>query len=543
MDGLVSQQGQRYYFDALIIGSGIAALTYALRLSYEKPMIKIALLSKTDLSESNSNYAQGGIAIAEINKQSHHQDTIDAGAGLCIDETVEAIINGGQQALDYLIGEGVDFAKQADGKYDLAQEGGHSERRIFHQSDQTGRAITQCLLNKVIAANNITCLANHTAVNLITDNHLPQPGVFPEVLGAYVLDESLGLIHTMLAKVTVLATGGAGKVYRYTTNSAVATGDGIAMAYRAGARVSNMEFYQFHPTLFYHPKLNNLLLTEALRGEGAYLRSPVTGQRFMEKYAPRQMELATRDVVARAIFTEIESSGAAYVNLDLRHLEASFLQQRFPFICQSLNNHGYDLAKDLIPVVPAAHYLCGGILTDISGRTDLKRLIAIGETACSGLHGANRLASNSLLEAVVMGMNAAQGSLPWLDKELPKVDTICDWNSQGVTDLRRASQINAHWRGLRGEMTSYAGIIRTEAGLKDLSRLINLRSTMIEGYYRKHIITRDLVELRNIVLVAKLIVKAARLRKESRGGHYREDFPEALKFKKSSIQQHQVEEG
>jgi len=322
----------------------------------------------------------------------------------------------------------------------------------------------------------------------------------------------------------VLATGGAGKVYRYTSNPSVATGDGVAMAYRAGARVGGLEFYQFHPTLLYHPKINNFLISEALRGEGAYLRLPDTGERFMQRYAPEKMELATRDVVARAIFCEIEQSHHDYVCLDIRHKDPEFLKERFPMIYRTLLDVGIDISRDQIPVVPAAHYMGGGILSDIHGTTDLKRLFAIGETAYTGLHGANRLASNSLLEGVVMGRHAAQNCCPALESPTQLTKIVKEWDSAGVVDLRRASQLNVHWRGLRGEMSSYAGIIRTEAGLRDQLNLVLARRAMIEDYYWKYSITRDLIELRNIILIAELIVRSALNRRESRGGHYREDF-------------------
>jgi L-aspartate oxidase len=371
----------------------------------------------------------------------------------------------------------------------------------------------------------VTVFEKHIAINLMTQNKPHQPGQFAEVVGVYALAETTGSIHTFLANAIVIATGGAGKVYRYTSNPSMATGDGVAMAYRAGARVNGLEFYQFHPTLFYHPEMNNFLISEALRGEGAYLRLPKTGERFMQRYAPDTMELTTRDLLARAIFCEIEQNNEGYVYLDVRHQDKAFLAQRFPMIYRTLTQIGLDLSRDMIPVVPAAHYMGGGVLTDIDGRTDLKRLYAIGETAFTGFHGANRLASNSLLEGVVMGRNAAQASLATIASatDCPS-DAIRDWDSTCVVDSRRASQINVHWRGLRGEMSSYAGIVRTEAGLRDQLKLVLARREMIEGYYWKYSITRDLIELRNIILIAELIVRSALARRESCGGHYREDF-------------------
>ncbi len=526
---LTSQHGTRHHFDILVIGSGAAGLSYILELVHKRPHTKIALLSKTQLAESNSYYAQGGIAAVSSPQDDvtkHVADTLQAGDGFCELGAVEAIVRGASAAINALKSWGVAF----DGDHEpaLGHEGGHSERRIHHQGDHTGQAVVLSLLKQVRALKNINIFEDHTAVNLITYNERHSPASQREVAGAYVLEEASGLIHTFLAKTVILATGGAGKTFRYTTNPEVATGDGIALAYRAGARVGNMEFYQFHPTLLYHRELNNFLITEALRGEGAYLRAPGTGKRFMMDYAPQAMELATRDVVARAIFTEIEHSAYGYVHLDIRHQSQEFLAKRFPSIYQTLSKIGLNLQKDLIPVVPAAHYLCGGVLTDVRGKTDLGRLYAIGETAFTGLHGANRLASNSLLECVVMANYCAEESLSWLDRPIDYTQQIPDWDSQGVTDHRRASQINAHWRGLRGEMSSYAGIIRTEAGLHDVLGLIRARKNSIEAYYWRHTLTKDLIELRNIVLIAELIVLAALSRRESRGAHFREDYPNKL---------------
>ena len=522
-----TQQGQSFEYDALIIGSGIAGLSYALELAHLKPEANIALISKTELKESNSLYAQGGLAAAANNPEAllrHEQDTLKAGAGLCNTQAVHEIIQAAPQVIEWLKAQGVQFDEQADGSPDLVKEGGHSERRIYHVGDTTGRGIIDILISATQKKANITLFENHTAVNLINTPKLHIPAQQREIIGAYILDNQTGLIHTFLSKVTVLATGGAGKVYRYTSNPDVATGDGIAMAYRVGARVENMEFYQFHPTLFYHPKLHNFLISEALRGEGAYLRSPKDQSRFMQKYDSDKMELATRDVIARAIFTEIENDEFNFVYLDIRHKPKEFLETRFPNIYKTLLSLGMDMSCDLIPIVPAAHYLCGGILTDLAGQTDITRLLAIGEAAFTGLHGANRLASNSLLEGVVMARKAAEKSLSFIEAAMPDYEFVRAWTSPSIVNKRRASQINAHWRGLRGEMSSYAGIVRTEAGLKDLLNLIHVRKASIEEYYWQHLVTRDLIELRNILLIAELIVKAALERKESRGGHFREDI-------------------
>lgn len=538
MTKTISQHGIQQQFDAIIIGSGIAGLSYILELLKIRPQTRIALISKKNLGESNTAYAQGGIAAASAPPDSiamHIADTLAAGDELCNNETVAAILQQAPASIEYLLAQGVDFDRDHSQQLACGQEGGHSQRRIYHSGDQTGAAISKALITQLKQQPNVSLFEYHSAINLITQTESHTPGSVSEVIGVYVLEEKKALIHTFLANVIIFATGGAGKVYRYTTNPEVATGDGIAMAYRAGARVGGLEFYQFHPTLFYHPKLNNFLISEALRGEGAYLRLPSNGERFMQRYAPETMELATRDVVARAIFTEIEHSAFDYVHLDVRHKDKEFLANRFPTIYQTLRQFDLDLSQDLIPVVPAAHYLCGGILTDVQGKTDLKRLYAIGETAFTGLHGANRLASNSLLEGLVMGRNAAHASMHWLNIPFALRQPVGDWNSAGVVDWRRASQINVHWRGLRGEMSSYAGIIRTEAGLRDQLKLILARREMIEEYYWKYVITRDLIELRNIILIAELIVRSALNRRESRGGHFREDYPQKLLSAQESI--------
>lgn len=497
------------------------------------PHSQIALLTKLELEESNSYYAQGGIASAyneDDHADLHVQDTLKAGQGLCNAQAVKEILVQGEESIDFLLNQGVAFDRTEEGELERGHEAGHSRRRIYHCGDQTGAAMVKALSLQARQCSNVTVYEYHTAISLITCQHALKPGSQPEVIGLYALDNNTGLIHTFLSKATILATGGAGKVYRYTSNPDVATGDGVAMAYRAGARVGNMEFYQFHPTLLYHAEQTNFLISEALRGEGAYLRLPGTGERFMKRYDPNAMELATRDIVARAIFNEMEHSDHDYVYLDIRHLNSDFLKKRFPGIHHTLKELGLDLAKDLIPVVPAAHYMCGGVLADVNGQTDLPRLYAIGETAFTGLHGANRLASNSLLEGTVMGRNAAHASANWLSESFEVPHELEDWISTCIVDTRRSIQISAHWRSLRGEMSAYAGIIRTEAGLQDLLRLIEVRRKAIENYYWKHQITQDLIELRNILLVADLIVQSALRRQESRGNHFREDYPETAKY-------------
>jgi L-aspartate oxidase len=536
MNGSQSQEGTSYFFDVLVIGAGLAGLHYCMQLLELQPNLKIALVTKAELGECNSRYAQGGIAAVfnpDDSMEDHIEDTLLAGDGLCFKPTVECIVRQGPEAIKQLQHYSVKFNRTPDGRFALAKEGGHSHRRIFNCGDETGLNTIQALITAAKQCKQIQFFDNHTAINLITHYHPHRTENQGEVLGAYILDEEKNRIHAFLANSVVLATGGAGKTYRYTTNPMVATGDGVAMAYRAGARVGNMEFYQFHPTLLHHHTLNNFLISEAVRGEGALLKHADTGERFMHRYDPERMELATRDIVARAIFNEIEHSESGFVHLDITHQSKTFLKKRFPQIYSTLKAIGIEMDQDLIPVVPAAHYQCGGVLTDMDGGTDLRRLYAIGEVAFTGLHGANRLASNSLLEAVVTASNAARCSLKDISSPWKMKPEIPNWTSSSEVNPRRASQINAHWRSLRGEMTSYAGIVRTEAGLHDLLQLIVQRNKIIEEYYWKHSMTRDFIELRNIILNAELIVRAALSRRESRGGHFREDFPQ----KNSRIQE------
>lgn len=538
MTSIHKQTGTTFQHDILIIGAGLAGMHYALQILSLQPHLKIALVCKSELMECNSRYAQGGIAAVTDPMDSiekHVADTLTAGAGLSFQPHVECIIQQGPQAIQDLLNYQVPFVKNEKGEFCLAKEGGHGLRRVLNCGDQTGKSIIGKLYEAVLQHPQIEIFSYHNAVNLIVHQYPFRIDSQGEVLGAYVLDQKNLMIHTMLAKIVVLATGGAGKVFRYTSNPDVATGDGVAMAYRAGARISNMEFYQFHPTLLHHPQYNDLLISEALRGEGAILRNADTGERFMERYAPHQLELATRDIVARAIFSEMETSKNHFVYLDITHKPKKFLQSHFPYIYQTLMNIGIDISKDPIPVVPGAHYQCGGILTDIDGRTDLKRLFAIGEVACTGLHGANRLASNSLLEAVVMAKNAAHASLYDVSKPLKSLPEIAPWQSPTCFNPRRASQINTHWRSIRNEMTAYAGIIRTQEGLEDLLQMVKIRRKIIEEYYWQHLITPDLIELRNIICVSELIVRSALARKESRGTHFREDFPNLNPHAQNSI--------
>lgn len=535
---ITSQSGQIIQFDALVIGAGLAGMHYALSLLQLQPHLRIALICKTNALECNSWYAQGGIAaVAEApdSVEQHIQDTLKAGDGLCYEPHVSCIVHQGPQAIQDLIAYQVPFTQTAKGDYSLAKEGGHSQRRIYNCGDHTGQSIIEKCYQQIQAHPNIQIFTNYLAVNLIVHTPPFRVDIQEEVVGAYILDEQSMKIHTFLANVVILATGGAGKVYRYTSNPTIATGDGVAMAYRAGARVANMEFYQFHPTLLHHPERNDFLISEAVRGEGGILRNADTLERFMGKYDSQRLELATRDVVARAIFNEIELSQNPFVYLDITHQPKKFLQSHFPLIFQTLKDIGIDMSQDMIPVVPGAHYQCGGVLTDIDGRTDIKRLFAIGEVACTGLHGANRLASNSLLEAVVMAKNAAHASLRDIVKPNKSPIKVPDWQSPTAFNPRRASQINSHWNSLRNEMTAYAGIIRTAEGLSDLLQMLKIRRKIIENYYWNHLVTRDLIELRNIVCVAELIVKSALARQESRGAHYREDFPLQFKEARNSL--------
>jgi L-aspartate oxidase len=535
-----SQQGTTREFDVIVIGGGLASLHYCLQCLEHNPKATLALITKTTLDECNSRYAQGGIATAlapNDSLESHIKDTHAAGDGLCYQPSVESMIREGPNAIRELERYAVQFDKTKAGTYDFAQEGGHTHRRILHAGDQTGLTITEALLTRVRTHPQIQCFEQSTAINLITQYHPHRVTSYGEVLGAYILDNVHHKIHTYLARAVVLATGGAGKTYRYTSNAMVATGDGVAMAYRAGARVGNMEFYQFHPTLLFHHDLSNFLISEAVRGEGGVLRCTTSHKPFMVNYSPDQKDLATRDIVARAMFNEIERSEKSFVYLDITHQSNAFLKKRFPQIHATLASIGIDMAEDMIPVVPAAHYQCGGILATPEGKTDLDRLYAIGEVAFTGLHGANRLASNSLLETVVMATRAARCSQVAIETPSAPQHPITTWNSPARVNHRRASQINAHWRGLRGEMTSYAGIVRTEAGLRDVLELIQKRQDIIEDYYWNHCITRDFIELRNIVLNAELIVRSALARRESRGGHFRDDFPNKNPAAHESIMQ------
>ena len=509
-------------FDVLIIGSGLAGLTLALRLA---PSRSVCLITKRELNDSASHRAQGGIAAVLADDdtiEEHIRDTLIAGAGLCDPVVTRSVVEHGRETIEWLIGQGVPFTREDDDSgYHLTREGGHSRRRIIHAADATGHAVQETLAQKVRTHPNITVLENHIAVDLITARKLGKRK--NRCLGAYVLDKSSHKVLTIGAPYTVLATGGTGKVYLYTTNPDVATGDGVAMAWRAGCRVANMEFIQFHPTCLYHPQAKSFLITEAVRGEGGILMLP-DGNRFMQDHDPRA-ELAPRDVVARAIDFEMKKRGIDCVYLDISHKPADFILSHFPTIYRRCLELGIDITKQPIPVVPAAHYSCGGVMTDHNGGTDIPNLYAIGETACTGLHGANRLASNSLLECLVFADAAAKDILaqvPAEPLELP------NWDESRVTDADEEVVITHNWDELRRFMWNYVGIVRTDKRLERALHRIHLLRDEVHEFYSHFRINNDLIELRNLLQVAELIVKSAMERHESRGLHYSKDYPDML---------------
>jgi L-aspartate oxidase len=532
-------------FDFLVLGSGLAGLSFALKVA---PRGRVAIVTKKDRAESNTNYAQGGIAAVTSKEDSfelHVRDTLTAGAGLCKENVVRTIVEEGPARIQELIELGMKFSERdapaEDGgrELDLGKEGGHSKRRILHAKDVTGREIERALLAAAAQQPNIQIFENHIAIDLITSHKLQQSGTgFQPVqrqagslphsdanrcLGAYVFDKKNGRVWTFTAPVTLLATGGCGKVYLYTTNPDIATGDGEAMAYRAGGAVANMEFVQFHPTCLYHPQAKSFLISEAVRGEGGVLKS-LDGVEFMDAYHPLK-SLAPRDVVARAIDSEMKKSGAEHVWLDITHKPARFIIERFPNIYQTCRRYGIDITKEPIPVVPAAHYQCGGVVTGVDGGTDIAGLYAIGEVACTGLHGANRLASNSLLEALVCAHRAAAQVAKHLP---PPTDLkIPLWQSGNAHNPDEMVVVSHNWDEIRRLMWDYVGIVRTNKRLaRAQKRIANLQEEIHE-YYWNFIVTADLLELRNIATVAELIVRCALMRPESRGLHYNLDFPDA----------------
>jgi L-aspartate oxidase len=530
---MTTQQNPTYLmkFDVAIVGSGLGGLSVALHLAQTR---KVVVVSKRSLLDGASIWAQGGIAAVLDSNDSHEQhisDTLIAGAGLCDESATRTIVENSREAIQWLIEQGVPFTRDPTTElgYHLTREGGHSQRRIIHAADATGHAVQVTLEQKARSHPNITVLEHHYAIDIIkSDKQDPNAGT-PHCVGLYVQDVNTGKVMTLAADHTVLATGGAGKVYLYTTNPDTATGDGIAMAWRAGCRVANMEFIQFHPTCLYHPYAKSFLISEAVRGEGGVLKLPIeagaaAGQRFMPAHDDRA-ELAPRDVVARAIDFEIKKRGLDYVDLDISHQSPEFLREHFPTIYARCLELGIDISKQPIPVVPAAHYTCGGIVTDMCGRTDLPGLYAVGETAYTGLHGANRLASNSLLECLVLGRAAAQHIA---QQPKPTAIPLPAWDESRVTDADEEVVIAHNWDELRRFMWNYVGIVRTTKRLERAQHRIRLLREEIYEYYSHFRITRDLLELRNLVDVASLIVDSALSRRESRGLHFSQDFPETL---------------
>jgi len=509
---------QRY--DVLIIGSGLAAATLALSLPER---MRIAVVTKKTTADSSSYWAQGGIAAVtgpDDSFDEHVRDTLIAGAGLCDEGVVRQVVEAAPAAVQWLIEQGASFDHEG-AAYHLTREGGHSHRRVLHAADATGRAVQEILLEKMAARLNVALFTNHIAIDLITDRRLGRAG--KSVLGAYVLNTESGRVETYAAGFTALATGGAGKAFLYTTNPDTATGDGIAMAWRAGCRVANLEFIQFHPTCLYHPHAKSFLITEAMRGEGALLRLP-DGSRFMPEHDERA-ELAPRDVVARAIDLEMKKRGLDCVYLDITHKPAKFIVSHFPNIHARCLELGIDITREWIPVAPAAHYTCGGIKVDQDGRADADHLYAIGETTCTGLHGANRLASNSLLECLVYGRAAAAHIAAATPAER---DGVPDWDESRVTDADEEIVIAHNWHELRRFMWDYVGIVRTTKRLERAAHRIKLLADEIEEYYSNFRVSNDLIELRNLVLTADLIVRCATLRHESRGLHASRDYPGLL---------------
>ena len=523
-------------FDVAIIGSGLAGYSVALHLADTQ---KVAIFSKRALIDGSSSWAQGGIAAVLDSGDSveqHLSDTVIAGGGLCDEAATRFILENGRAAIDWLIAQGVPFTQDADAElgYHLTREGGHSQRRIIHAADATGHAVQVTLEEKIRNHPNISLFEHHYAIDLITTDKLEVPDnakvTSPlRCLGLYVQDVQTGKVHTVTAQHTVLATGGAGKVYLYTTNPDTATGDGIAMAWRAGCRIANMEFIQFHPTCLYHPYAKSFLISEAVRGEGGLLKLPASagaagGKRFMPDHDERA-ELAPRDVVARAIDFEMKKRGLDHVDLDISHQPPEFLKEHFPTIYARCLEFGIDITKQPIPVVPAAHYTCGGIVTDMMGRTDLQGLYAVGETSYTGLHGANRLASNSLLECLVIGRAVAEHVTSQIPVALP---TLPNWDESRVSDADEDVVIAHNWDELRRFMWNYVGIVRTTKRLERAQHRIALLKEEIDEYYAHFRISNNLLELRNLVDVASLIVNSALTRRESRGLHFSRDFPNTL---------------
>ncbi|MBI3794312.1 MAG: L-aspartate oxidase [Nitrospinae bacterium] len=536
----MKNSGEVLRFDFIVVGSGLAGLVFALDVAKKGA---VAVLTKREVKESNTLYAQGGIAAVTSGDDSfdlHVRDTLQSGAGLCREEAVKVLVEGGPSAIEYLSNLGAMFTRSnasPTSPLDLHREGGHSTRRVVHTEDLTGKELERALITAVKAEKNIKIFENHTAIDMVLRSKMEgEKNGVEEVIGVFALDTSAGEVRTFMAPATFLATGGCGKVYLYTSNPDVSSGDGMAMAYRAGARITNMEFMQFHPTIVYHPALNSFLISEAVRGEGAVLRL-INGKTFMENYHP-MASLATRDVVARAIDTEMKRRGDEFVYLDATGIGAEKIREKFPNICKTLLDIGIDMTREFIPVVPAAHHICGGVDVDLFGRTSIKGLYAGGENACTGVHGANRLASNSLLEAVVFPRRAAQKVI----EEWGPLNVRCNnpWSSGDATDSDEQVVITQNWDEVRRLMWNYVGIVRSDKRLVRAQRRIKLFADEIKEYYRNFLVTSDLIELRNITACAELIIESALQRRESRGLHYNLDYPFLLPDAKETNVVHPV---
>lgn len=519
----MSDSNQSLQFDVIIVGSGGAGLSLALSLPEH---YRIAILAKSNLTDASTYYAQGGVAAVldqSDSIQQHIDDTLIAGAHLCEKQAVEHTVEGGKPSVDFLLKHGVQFTLDEHEQLHLTREGGHSQRRIIHSADATGKAISTTLVQRIQEKQNIQIFENYVAIDLITQHKLGHTDQENRALGLYALDEQSEQVITFLAPFTALACGGAMKAYLYTSNPDIATGDGIAMAYRAGCRVANMEFNQFHPTCLYHPQARSFLITEAMRGEGAYLRLP-DGERFMLRFDERA-ELAPRDIVARAIDFEIKRLGIRHVWLDITHQPETFVKEHFPTLYERLLELGIDITKEMIPVVPAAHYTCGGVMVDDHSQTDIAGLYAIGETSYTGLHGANRMASNSLLECFVYGMSAAEHIHAQFTSDF-QAPTVPAWDASQVENPDEDVVILQNWDELRQTMWNYVGIVRTTKRLERALNRIQMLKSEITEYYQDYHVSKNLIELRNLVLVSEMIVRCAMQRKESRGLHYTLDYPE-----------------